>query len=207
MRGNPVVTIARITRVYGKSGESVNCPELQRAQNRREGTHLLASTVRTPNTDGNWPGTGRSGNDRPRLREVKNSLKANCADVWSVGDVRVQPHFTHSAFDDFSASCAIISSAADRLTTVNACAVLHVHDRPSSPRLGLAKTMRTRRGICLSNSPKSLSFFFAVLRRPERFPRPRGFMKALSKQRSITSLASPLRSRGRKIQAVRCKSL
>src|SRR2546427_617871 len=51
--GIEVVTSARITRVEGKSGESV---KLQANRNRSEtvleGTHLLAATGRTPNTGG-----------------------------------------------------------------------------------------------------------------------------------------------------------
>src|SRR5437762_6353125 len=94
--GIEVVTSARITRVDGKSGESV---KLQANRNGSEtvleGTHLLAATGRTPNTDGiGLEPTGVETTDRGYVK-VNERLETTAPDVWAVGDCAGSPHFTH----------------------------------------------------------------------------------------------------------------
>ena len=97
--GIEVVTSARITRVEGKSGESV---KLQANRNGSEtvleGTHLLAATGRTPNTDGiGLRQAGVETTDRGYVK-VNERLETTAPDVWAVGECAGSPHFTHIAF-------------------------------------------------------------------------------------------------------------
>src|SRR5436309_5320370 len=100
--GIEVVTSARITRVEGKSGEWVKLEANRNgSETVLEGTHLLAATGRTPNTDG--IGLGKAGvetTDRGYVK-VNERLETTAPDVWAVGDCAGSPHFTHISLDDF----------------------------------------------------------------------------------------------------------
>src|SRR5207244_4683475 len=107
-----VDTSARITRVEGKSGESVRLEANRNgSETVLEGTHLLAATGRTPNTDG--IGLGQAGVETTDGGYVKvnERLETTAPDVWAVVDVmaaRISPKLPLMT----SASCAIISWAA-----------------------------------------------------------------------------------------------
>ena len=66
-----------------------------------EGTHLLAATGRTPNTDGIGLETVGVELTRDGYVKVNERLETTAPGVWAVGDVNGGPKFTHISYDDF----------------------------------------------------------------------------------------------------------
>jgi pyruvate/2-oxoglutarate dehydrogenase complex dihydrolipoamide dehydrogenase (E3) component len=100
--GVEVLTNARITRVSGKSGQSVKL-DLNRNGSEivLEGTHLLVATGRTPNTDD--IGLDLAGVETAAHGYVKVNahLQTTAPGVWAAGDCAGSPHFTHISENDF----------------------------------------------------------------------------------------------------------
>jgi pyruvate/2-oxoglutarate dehydrogenase complex dihydrolipoamide dehydrogenase (E3) component len=81
--GIDVVTSTQITRVEGKSGESVKLSANRDGSGMvLEGSHLLVAAGRTPNTGG-------------------IGLELAAPDVWAAGECAGSPHFTHISENDF----------------------------------------------------------------------------------------------------------
>jgi pyruvate/2-oxoglutarate dehydrogenase complex dihydrolipoamide dehydrogenase (E3) component len=177
--GIEVVTSARITRVEGKSGESV---KLQANRNGLEtvleGTHLLAATGRTPNTDG--IGLGQAGVEKTERGYVKvnERLETTAPDVWAVGDCAGSPHFTHISFDDFRIVRDNILGG-HRVTTGRQVPFCMFTD-PEFARIGLSEMEANERGIAYRLAKIPL---VAVLR-TRTLSETRGFMKALVEAKS-----------------------
>ncbi len=177
--GIEVVTSARITRVEGKSGESV---KLQSNRNGSEtvleGTHLLAATGRTPNTDG--IGLGQAGVETTDGGYVKvnERLETTAPDVWAVGDCAGSPHFTHISFDDFRIVRDNILGG-HRVTTGRQVPFCMFTD-PEFARIGLSEMEANERGIAYRLAKIPL---VAVLR-TRTLSETRGFMKALIEAKS-----------------------
>jgi pyruvate/2-oxoglutarate dehydrogenase complex dihydrolipoamide dehydrogenase (E3) component len=177
--GIEVFTSARITRVEGKSGESV---KLQANRNGSEtvleGTHLLAATGRTPNTDG--IGLGQAGVETTARGYVKvnERLETTAPEVWAVGDCAGSPHFTHISFDDFRIVRDNILGG-HRVTTGRQVPFCMFTD-PEFARIGLNETEANERGIAYRLAKIRL---VAVLR-TRTLSETRGFMKALIEAKS-----------------------
>jgi pyruvate/2-oxoglutarate dehydrogenase complex dihydrolipoamide dehydrogenase (E3) component len=65
------------------------------------GSHLLAATGRTPNTDTLNPEAAGVKTDERGYIKVDERLKTNVEGVWALGDVKGGPAFTHVSYDDF----------------------------------------------------------------------------------------------------------
>src|SRR5437879_2469421 len=172
--GIEVVTSARITRVEGKSGESVR---LQANRNGSEtvleGTHLLAAPGRTPNTDGiDLEQAGVAPTDSGYVK-VNERLETTAPDVWAVGDCAGSPHFTHISFDDFRIVRDNVLGH-HRVTTGRQVPFCMFTD-PEFARVGLSEMEANERGIAYRLAKIPL---VAVLR-TRTLPETRGFMKAL----------------------------
>src|SRR5208282_1603511 len=144
--GIEVVTSTRITRVEGKSGESV---KLQANRNGSEtvleGTHLLAATGRTPNTDGiGLEQAGVETTDHGYVK-VNERLETTAPDVWAVGECAGSPHFTHIAFDDFRVVRDNLAGI-DRVTTGRQVPFCLFTD-PELARVGLSESEARERGV------------------------------------------------------------
>ena len=65
------------------------------------GTHLLAATGRSPNTDD--LGLEKAGveTDKHGFIKVNFRLETNVPGIWAIGDVKGGPAFTHISFNDF----------------------------------------------------------------------------------------------------------
>jgi pyruvate/2-oxoglutarate dehydrogenase complex dihydrolipoamide dehydrogenase (E3) component len=180
--GIEVVTSARITRVEGKSGESVKLhanPETFRGpESVLEGTHLLAATGRTPNTDG--IGLAQAGVETTGRGYVKvnERLETTAPDVWAVGDCAGSPHFTHISFDDFRIARDNILGG-HRVTTGRLVPFCMFTD-PEFARIGLSEMEANERGIAYRLAKIPL---VAVLR-TRTLSETRGFMKALIEAKS-----------------------
>jgi pyruvate/2-oxoglutarate dehydrogenase complex dihydrolipoamide dehydrogenase (E3) component len=177
--GIEVVTGARITRVKGKSGESVKLHANRNgSETVLEGTHLLAATGRTPNTDD--IGLGEAGvetTDRGYVK-VNERLETTAPDVLAVGDCAGSPHFTHISFDDFRVVRDNILGG-HRVTTGRQVPFCLFTD-PEFARIGLSEMEANARGIAYRLAKIPLA---AVLR-TRTLSETRGFMKALIEAKS-----------------------
>ena len=172
--GIDVVTGARVTKVEGKSGESVALHVNRAGQETViQGTHLLVAGGRTPNTnDIGLELAGVQLTDRGFIR-VNERLETTAPDVWAVGDCAGSPHFTHIAFDDFRIVHDNITGG-NRVTTGRQVPFCMFTD-PELGRIGLSETEAKEQGIAyrLAKIP-----MMATLR-TRTLSETRGFMKAL----------------------------
>src|SRR5215472_17460252 len=92
---------ARIKRVSGKSGQSVNIVvEQHGAEDVLKGTHLLVAIGRIPNTEGlGFELAGVELTDRGYIK-VNDRLQTTPPGVWAIGEVAGSPLFTHISVDD-----------------------------------------------------------------------------------------------------------
>ena len=172
--GIEVVTNARLTRVEGKSGQSV---KLHLVQNSKdivlEGSDLLVAAGRTPNTqDIGLDVAGVETTERGFVK-VNERLETTAPDVWAVGDCAGSPHFTHIAFDDFRIVRDNIAGG-NRVTTGRQVPFCMFTD-PELARIGLNETEAKAKGIAyrLAKIP-----MLTVLR-TRTLSETRGFLKAL----------------------------
>ena len=172
--GIDVLTSARVTRVEGKSGQSVKL-HTNRAGSETvlEGTHLLVATGRTPNTDG--IGLDLAGVETTERGYVKvnERLETTAADVWAAGDCAGSPHFTHISENDFRIVCDNIRGG-HRVTTGRQVPLCLFTD-PEFARIGLNEAEAKARGISYRLAKLPMG---AVLR-TRTLSEMRGFMKAL----------------------------
>lgn len=93
---------ARIRRVSGRSGESVDVlVEQAGKETTLTGTHLLVAAGRTPNTENiGLELAGIDVTDRGYIK-VNERLETTAPGVWAIGEVAGSPQFTHVSVDDF----------------------------------------------------------------------------------------------------------
>ncbi|APW61714.1 dihydrolipoyl dehydrogenase family protein [Paludisphaera borealis] len=172
--GIEVCTRAKITRVEGTSGASVKMHATRDGSEIVvEGTHLLAASGRTPNTDG--VGLEHAGVevDGRGFVKVDERLRTTAAGVWAAGDCAGSPQFTHIAEDDFR---VVLSDLAGGSRTTTGRQVPYcLFTDPELARIGLSETEAKAKGIAyrLAKIPMT-----AVLR-TWTLSEPRGFLKAL----------------------------
>ena len=176
--GIEVVTSARVTRVEGKSGESVKLHAHRNGSKTLEGTHLLAATGRTPNTEGIGLELAGVETTARGYVQVNERLETTVPDVWAVGDCAGSPHFTHISFDDFRIVRDNILGG-HRVTTGRQVPFCMFTD-PEFARIGLSEMEANERGIAYRLAKIPL---VAVLR-TRTLSETRGFMKALIEAKS-----------------------
>ena len=173
-KGIELVMSTQVTKVEGKSGQSVKLRMVQgRSERIVEGTHLLAATGRTPNTEGiGLEQAGVEVTDRGYIK-VNERLETTAPDVWAVGECAGSPQFTHIAFDDFRVIRDNLAGG-HRVTTGRQVPFCMFTD-PELARIGLSETEAKAQGIAyrLAKVP-----MVAVLR-TRTLSETRGFMKAL----------------------------
>jgi pyruvate/2-oxoglutarate dehydrogenase complex dihydrolipoamide dehydrogenase (E3) component len=172
--GINVVTNTRITRVQGKSGESVTISiQCDRSNLVLEGTDLLVAAGRTPNTEGiGLEVAGVETTDRGYIK-VNERLETTAPHVWAAGECAGSPHFTHISENDFHVVHDNILGG-HRVTTGRQVPFCIFTD-PEFARIGLSETEAKARGVSyrLARIP-----LLAVLR-ARSLTQTRGFMKAL----------------------------
>jgi pyruvate/2-oxoglutarate dehydrogenase complex dihydrolipoamide dehydrogenase (E3) component len=172
--GIEISTNTTIRQVSGKSGESVRIEAMRDgAAIILEGTHLLAASGRTPNTDGIGLDLAGIELDARGFVKVNERLQTTAADVWAVGDCAGSPMFTHIGFDDFRVVRDNLAGK-DRVTTGRQVPFCLFTD-PELARIGLSETEAQARGIGYRLAKISMR---EVLR-TRTLSEPRGFMKAL----------------------------
>jgi pyruvate/2-oxoglutarate dehydrogenase complex dihydrolipoamide dehydrogenase (E3) component len=172
--GIEVLTNARVTRVEGKSGQSVKLNLAREGvETMVQGTHLLVATGRTPNTDGIGLELARVETTNRGYVKVNERLETTSPDVWAVGDCAGSPHFTHISFDDHR---IVVGNILDghRVTTGRQVPFCMFVD-PQFARIGLNETEAKESGIAyrLAKIP------MPTVLRTRTLSETRGFMKAL----------------------------
>jgi pyruvate/2-oxoglutarate dehydrogenase complex dihydrolipoamide dehydrogenase (E3) component len=171
------ITVHLDTKVRSVEGTSANQVRLVIAgpdgEDAVEGTDLLVSVGRVPNTDGiglELAGVERSQNG---YIGVDERLATTAANVWAMGECAGSPQFTHFAFDDFRVVHDNLhgGSRTTRDRLVSYCMFLD----PELVRVGWNETEARRRGM----SYRLLTQPMAKVLRTRTLSEPRGFMKML----------------------------
>lgn len=93
---------ARISRVSGKSGDSVAIVVEQAGKESiLTGTHLLVAAGRTPNTENIGLELAGVEVTARGFIKVNERLETTARGVWAIGEVAGSPQFTHVSVDDF----------------------------------------------------------------------------------------------------------
>jgi pyruvate/2-oxoglutarate dehydrogenase complex dihydrolipoamide dehydrogenase (E3) component len=172
--GIDVLTSTQITRVEGKSGESLKLSVTQGGSTMvLEGSDLLAAAGRIPNTQ-------RIGLELAGVETVNHGyikvnerLETTAPDVWAGGDCAGSPHFTHISENDFLIIADNILGG-HRVTTGRQVPFCLFTD-PEFARIGLSEREAKERGIeyRLAKIP------FGDVLRAQAVSETRGFIKSL----------------------------
>lgn len=165
---------ARVEAVSGKSGQSVEIEVRQRGSTKTlTGTHLLAATGRTPNTDGlGLESTGVELTEAGYLK-VNDRLETTASGIWAVGEAAGSPQFTHIAFDDFRVIRDNLAGG-NHVTTGRQVPFCLFTD-PELARIGLSETEAKQRGL----SYQLFKIPMAAVLRTRTLSETLGFLKAL----------------------------
>jgi pyruvate/2-oxoglutarate dehydrogenase complex dihydrolipoamide dehydrogenase (E3) component len=144
--GIDIVLDARVTRVSGKSGNSVSVHIKQNGVEQiLEGSHLLVAAGRTPNTEGlGLELAGVELTDRGYIK-VTERLQTTAPGVWAIGEVAGSPQFTHISVDDFRVVHANITGGS-RVTTGRQIPYCLFTD-PELARIGLSESEANAQGV------------------------------------------------------------
>ncbi len=172
--GIDTVLNAHVTRISGKSGDSVTVVVEQGGiEKSLAGTHLLVATGRRPNTENiGLELAGVELTDRGYIK-VNERLETTAPGVWAIGEVAGSPQFTHVSVDDFRVVHSNLTGG-NRVTTGRQIPFCVFTD-PEFARIGLSEKEAKAQGIAyrLFKIPME-----AVLR-ARTLSETRGFLKAL----------------------------
>ena len=185
-----MLTNTRITRVEGKSGESVKLSAGRDGSELvLEGIDLLVAAGRTPNTDGiGLDLAGVETTNRGYIK-VNERLETTAPDVWAVGECAGSSHFTHISENDFHIVHDNILGG-HRVTTGREVPFCLFTD-PEFARIGLNETQANEGGVAYRLAKIPLS----AVQRARTLSETRVFMKALI---DTGSGFQRFRSRGRR---------
>src|SRR5216684_3409616 len=100
--GIEVLLGTHVSQVEGLSGKEVRVYAKDgRGERITEGTHLLVSVGRTPNTEGIGLEQVGVELDKRGYIKVNDRLETTASNVWAMGDCAGSPQFTHVAYNDF----------------------------------------------------------------------------------------------------------
>jgi pyruvate/2-oxoglutarate dehydrogenase complex dihydrolipoamide dehydrogenase (E3) component len=172
--GIELVMNAKVKRVSGKSGESVEIViEKDGKAKTLRGTDILLALGRVPNTtDIGLETAGIEVTDTGYLK-VNERLQTTAPGVWAIGEVAGSPLFTHVSIDDFRVVHSSITGGT-RVTTGRVVPFCLFTD-PEFARVGLSEKEAKARGLGyrLFKVPMEANL------RARTLGETRGFMKAL----------------------------
>jgi pyruvate/2-oxoglutarate dehydrogenase complex dihydrolipoamide dehydrogenase (E3) component len=177
--GIDILLNARVKRVSGKSGESVNVVVEQNGVERNlRGSHVLVAAGRTPNTEGiGLESAGVELTNRGYIK-VNERLQTTAEGVWAIGEVAGSPQFTHISIDDFRVVHTNLTGG-KRVTTGRQVPYCLFTD-PELAHIGLNETDAAAQGIPyrLFKVPMESNL------RARTLSETRGFVKALVEART-----------------------
>ena len=139
-----------------------------------DGTHLLAGTGRTPNTDKlNLDATGVQTDKKGYIR-VNDTLETNVPGIYALGDVKGPPAFTHISYDDFRIIRTNIIEHG-HASIKNRIVPYTVFMDPQLGRVGITETEAKQQGIHFKVAKMPMNYVARALEVDE----PRGVMKAI----------------------------
>jgi len=172
--GIDVLLNAQIKRISGKSSLSVKVVLEQNGVERAiEGSHLLVTGGRTPNTEGiGLELAGVELTDRGYIK-VNERLQTTAPGVWAIGEAAGSPQFTHISIDDFRVVHDNLSGG-NRVTTGRQVPFCLFTD-PELARVGLSEKEAKARGIAY----RLFKIPMEQVLRARTLSETRGFLKAL----------------------------
>lgn len=172
--GIDVLLNVRITRVSGKSGDSVSIAvEQDGAEVILNGSHVLVAAGRTPNSEGLGLELAGVELTHDGYIKVDERLQTTAPGVWAIGEVAGSPKFTHISVDDFRVVHANLTGG-NRVTTGRQVPYCLFTD-PELAHIGLHEHDAKARGVAyrLFKVPMEANL------RARTLSETRGFMKAL----------------------------
>lgn len=172
--GIQLVLNSKVRHVTGTSGESVRVSLLRNGvEETLEGSHLLITGKRTPNTEG--IGLELAGVETTNQGHIKvnERLETSAPGVWAVGEVAGSPHFTHISEDDFRVVRDNILGG-NHVTTGRQVPFCLFTD-PEFARVGLSEIEARQRGIAY----RLFKVPMAAVLRARSLMETRGFLKCL----------------------------
>ncbi|HLL98608.1 MAG TPA: mercuric reductase [Rubrobacteraceae bacterium] len=138
------------------------------------GSHLLAATGRTPNTDTlNLEAAGVETDDHGYIK-VDERLKTNLPHVWALGDVKGGAAFTHVSYDDFRIIRTNLLEGGNA-TTSGRLIPYTVFTDPQLGRVGLSEKETREQGLDVHVAKMPMSSIARAIEVSET----RGMMKAV----------------------------
>jgi pyruvate/2-oxoglutarate dehydrogenase complex dihydrolipoamide dehydrogenase (E3) component len=172
--GIEVLLGTRVSRVEGLSGKEVRVYAKEGPGERIvEGTDLLVSVGRTPNTKG--IGLEQAGVDLDERGYIKvnHRLETTASEVWAMGDCAGSPQFTHVAYHDFRVVRDNLKGG--NRTTKDRIVPFCMFTDPELARVGRNETEAKRDQI----EYRVAKLPMANVLRTHTIAEPRGFMKML----------------------------
>jgi len=172
--GIDVLLGAQVSQVEGHSGKQVRVHAKGGSGERIvEGTDLLVSVGRTPNTKGIGLEHAGIELDEHGYIEVNDRLETTASDVWAMGDCAGSPQFTHVAYHDFRVVRDNLKGG--NRTTKDRIVPFCMFTDPELARVGLTETEAKRDKI----EYRVAKLPMANVLRTHTIAEPRGFMKML----------------------------
>jgi pyruvate/2-oxoglutarate dehydrogenase complex dihydrolipoamide dehydrogenase (E3) component len=155
----------------GKIRLTVRTPE---GESKLEGSHLLVSAGRPPNTEKlNLEAAGIETDRRGQIK-VNERLETNVEGVYALGDVKGGPAFTHISYDDFRIIRTNLLQGGDATITDRKVPYTVFID-PQLGRAGLSEQEARERGLNIRVAKMPMSYVARAIEVDET----RGFMKAV----------------------------
>jgi pyruvate/2-oxoglutarate dehydrogenase complex dihydrolipoamide dehydrogenase (E3) component len=139
-----------------------------------EGSHLLVSAGRPPNTDTLNLGAAGVETDKRGFVKANGRLETNVPGIYALGDVKGGPAFTHISYDDFRVIKANLLEGGDASIT-DRLVPYTVFIDPQLGRIGLSEQEARDQGRNIRVAKMPMSYVARALEMDEA----RGFMKAV----------------------------
>jgi pyruvate/2-oxoglutarate dehydrogenase complex dihydrolipoamide dehydrogenase (E3) component len=174
--GISVVLNAHIKQVSGKSGQAVKVVfEQNGVEKKLEGSHLLVTAGRTPNTQGLGVELAGVELTEDGYVKVNERRETTAPGVWAVGDVVAgSPKFTHISIDDFRVFRDNLMGG-DHTTTAGRQVPFCLFTDPEFARVGLSEKEAKAHGV----GYRLFKIPMEAVLRTRTLSETRGFLKAL----------------------------